>query len=86
MGEIIKGKPVADSITEELIQEVELLSVRGITPKLAIVRVGARGDDLAYEKGALTKCKKVGIETQVVELAADITQDDFITRKRRRLL
>lgn len=80
MGEIIKGKPVADSITEELIQEVELLSVRGITPKLAIVRVGARGDDLAYEKGALTKCKKVGIETQVVELAADITQDDFIAK------
>ena len=65
MGEIIKGKPVADSITEELIQEVELLSVRGITPKLAIVRVGARGDDLAYEKGALTKCKKVGIETKL---------------------
>lgn len=52
MGEIIKGKPVADSITEELIQEVELLSV-GITPKLAIVRVGARGDDLAYEKEEL---------------------------------
>lgn len=78
MGEIIKGKPVADKITEELIVEVEQLKNREIYPKLAIVRVGARSDDLAYEKGAVSRCKKIGIESEVTELPLDITQEDFI--------
>lgn len=54
-GQIIKGKPVADQISENLIKEVDELVKEGINPKLAIVRVGARGDDLAYERGALKK-------------------------------
>lgn len=78
MGEIIKGKPVADKITEELTTEIEELRQKGFVPKLAIVRVGARPDDLAYEKGALTRCKKVGVEVDVHEFPQDITQEDFI--------
>jgi len=78
MGEIIKGKPVADKITEELIKEVQDLNAKGITPKLVIIRVGERPDDLAYEKGALTRCKKIGIEVEVKALPEDITQAAFI--------
>ena len=76
-GQIIKGKPVADQISENLIKEVNELVKEGIHPKLAIVRVGARGDDLAYERGALKRCQTIGIETEVVELAEDITQEDY---------
>ena len=39
-GQIIKGKPVADKISEGLIKEVNNLVTEGINPKLAIVRVG----------------------------------------------
>ncbi|RKD33776.1 bifunctional 5,10-methylenetetrahydrofolate dehydrogenase/5,10-methenyltetrahydrofolate cyclohydrolase [Thermohalobacter berrensis] len=78
MGEVIYGKPVADKITETVKKDVEELKNRGIVPKLAIVRVGAKPDDLAYERGALKRCEKVGIEPQVVELPEDISQDDFI--------
>ena len=76
-GQILKGKPVADQISENLIKEVDELVKDGINPKLAIVRVGARGDDLAYERGALKRCQTIGIETEVVELAEDITQEDY---------
>ena len=76
-GHTIKGKPVADQISENLIKEVDELVKEGINPKLAIVRVGARGDDLAYERGALKRCQTIGIETEVVELAEDITQEDY---------
>lgn len=76
-GQIIKGKPVADQISENLIKEVDELVKEGINPKLAIVRVGARGDDLAYERGALKRCQTICIETEVVELAEDITQEDY---------
>lgn len=83
MSNVLKGKPVADKISEGLIQEVEMLKEKGITPKLAIIRVGARGDDLAYEKGALSRCAKIGIDTEVKEFPEDITQEDFIEALRK---
>lgn len=76
--QIIKGKPVADKISGNLKKEVSNLNEMGINPKLAIVRVGARPDDLAYERGALKRCKTIGIETEVVELDENISQDEFI--------
>lgn len=78
MGQIIKGKPVADAISEVLTKEVGELKTKGITPKLTIVRVGANGSDLAYERGALKRCASIGIDTEVKELPVDIAQEDFI--------
>ncbi|MGL5650112.1 MAG: bifunctional 5,10-methylenetetrahydrofolate dehydrogenase/5,10-methenyltetrahydrofolate cyclohydrolase [Paraclostridium sp.] len=76
--QIIKGKPVADKISEDLKKEVKNLNEMGINPKLAIVRVGERSDDLAYERGALKRCQNIGIETEVVELDENISQEEFI--------
>ena len=78
MGQIIKGKPVADAITAELVKDVEMLKSKGIEPKLKIVRVGAREDDLAYERGALSRMEKCGIKAEVLELPVDICQADFV--------
>lgn len=78
MAEIIKGKPVADAISEELIAQVQELKGQSIVPKLAIVRVGERPDDLSYEKGAVNRCGKIGIETQIVALEESVTQEEFI--------
>ena len=77
-GKIIKGKPVADKISEILINDVKKLKIKGIYPKLTIVRVGSRGDDLAYERGALKRCQTIDIETEVLELDENITQEDYI--------
>lgn len=78
MESIIKGKPVADKISENLIKEVEELKAKGINPKLSIVRVGANGGDLAYERGALKRCEKIGIITEVKEFPESITQEEYI--------
>jgi methylenetetrahydrofolate dehydrogenase (NADP+) / methenyltetrahydrofolate cyclohydrolase len=78
MGEIIKGKPVADAISGELTKKIEMLKTKSITPKLAIVRVGADSSDLAYERGALKRCEAIGMLAEVKELPVDISQDDFI--------
>ncbi len=78
MGQIIKGKPVADAITAELVKDVEALKAKGIEPKLKIVRVGAREDDLSYERGALNRMEKCGIKAEVLELPVDICQADFV--------
>ena len=77
MAERLTGKPVADAIKEELTKKVEALKGRNIVPKLGIVRVGARPDDLFYEGGAKKTCTAVGMESEVFEYPEDIDQAAF---------
>ena len=78
MGEIIKGKPFGDALSEILKGECEALVKEGIQPKLAILRVGAKPNDLSYERGALKKCDTIGIVAEVTELSEDTTQEQYI--------
>lgn len=78
MGILIKGKPVADAITGEVKKEASDLRQSGIVPKLKIVRVGEREDDLAYERSAVKRMTACDIECEVLALPADINQVDFI--------
>lgn len=77
MSIIMKGADVAAAMKDILIQEVEALQRRNIFPCLTIVRVGARPDDLAYERGAKKRMEMLNIKCNVVELKEDITQEAF---------
>lgn len=77
MAEVLKGAPVAAALTEKLQKEVEELREKGIDPTLAILRVGERPDDLAYERGAMKRSEKVGITVRNVVLPEDVSQEDF---------
>lgn len=78
MGQLIKGKPVADAITLEVIKEAEKIKQNGVFPKLKIVRVGEREDDLAYERAAVKRMSACGILCEVLSLPLDISQEKFI--------
>lgn len=78
MAEILKGAPVARAITADVAERVQALEARGVHPKLAIIRVGARDDDLSYERGAEKRCAKTGIAVQKTVLPADCSQADLI--------
>ena len=78
MAELLKGMPVANAITEELVGRVAALEERGVHPTLAIVRVGERDDDLSYERGALKRAEKVGLGVRQFVLPADCSQDDLM--------
>ena len=71
------GKEVADKIVEEIKVKVEELKGKGIDPKLAILRVGAREDDLAYERGVLKRFESAGVEVEVTALDAGISQEEL---------
>lgn len=79
MGLLAKGKPVAEKITEEVKKEVEQFNKNNIFPKLKIVRVGNREDDLSYERAAVKRMAACGIRCEVLELPQDISQNDFET-------
>lgn len=74
MAMLLKGAEVAKALTEELHAKTEELKKNGVEPCLAILRVGAREDDLAYERGALGRCEKVGVAVRQVVLPEDVTQ------------
>lgn len=77
MGQLIKGKAVADNIAVRVKREAEELRRNGIVPKLKIVRVGESEDDLAYEKAAIKRMDSVSIDCEVLSLPLDISQDFF---------
>ena len=75
MAELLKGAPVARALTEELATRCVALRERAVVPTLAIVRVGEREDDLSYERGALKRCEKVGIDENAAAAALDPAKD-----------
>ena len=83
MAEILKGAPVAEAMCEGIRAEVEKLRAEGITPTLAIVRVGARQEDLAYERGAAKRAEKVGVAVRREVFPEDIRQEDFFSELER---
>ena len=77
MAQILTGKEVAAAINDRSRKTVEKLRKEGITPTLAILRVGERADDLSYERGAVKRCEEVGITVRKVTLPEDVTSDIF---------
>ena len=73
----LRGMPVVKSMCAALAPQIEALAAKGITPKLAIVRVGANPDDLSYEKGILKRFENNGAAVAVHELAEDVTQEEL---------
>ncbi len=78
MAEILKGAPVAAAITEKLVTRCEALKTEGITPCLAILRVGDKPSDLSYEAGAIKRCDKIGIAVKKIVLPEDTPREDVL--------
>ena len=47
MAELLKGKAVADALTEKNIETAERLRTAGVEPVLAIVRIGENPRDMS---------------------------------------
>ena len=75
MAELLKGAEVVNALNDKMIKEIGVLKSKGVSPTLAILRVGERPDDISYEKGATKRCETVGVAVKNVVLPADVTQD-----------
>ena len=90
MAELLKGKAVSDALSAELLAGSEELKKKGVTPTLAIMRVGEKPDDIAYERGALKRAEKTGVavkqyvlpegtgESEVLGAIDEINRDDSV--------
>lgn len=71
----LKGAAVSAKIKEEV--EVLLKKLGSETPKLAIVRVGEKPDDLSYERGAKKKLASFGLLAESFAFPEDISHEEF---------
>lgn len=82
MARVLKGLEVANGMKPRLLSEAEELKNKGVYPCLAIVRLGNRPDDLAYERSAVKRCDGLGIKCAICEYAENISQDELIRHLR----
>lgn len=75
---LLLGTTVAKDKTEQLRKKVEELHKQGIKPKLVMMRVGDKADDLAYQRSALSRMEKVNILSEVQEFPNDVTEEVFL--------
>ena len=73
-----KGGQAAAAMNEKTAARVAALTAAGVVPTLAVVRMGAREDDLSYERGVMNRCAKLGIQVKPYLLEADASQDQLL--------
>lgn len=78
MAILLKGAPVAAAMVESLAARSAVLREKGVTPTLAILRVGERPDDISYETGAMNRCEKAGIEVRRFLLRAECAGEELL--------
>lgn len=75
---LLRGKKVADYLTDKVIEDVENLKKEGVIPTLAMVRVGNKEDDIAYQRAAVNRCVKCGIETMLIEVGEETIEEEYV--------
>ncbi|XP_048442976.1 bifunctional protein FolD 2-like [Pyrus x bretschneideri] len=78
---IIDGKAIAQTIRNEIAEEVRHLSQKYCkVPGLAVVIVGTRKDSQSYVSMKRKACAEVGIKSVDIDLPENVSQDDLIAK------
>jgi len=78
---IISGKEVAEHISSEIKSRIgEIVNQGKRPPKLVIVRVGEKPDDLSYQRGAIKRMDMVGIDHEEVWFEENVSKEAFYKR------
>ena len=80
MANLLKGKEVANAINERNKKLVEELKAKGVTPTLAVFRLGEKQGDLSYEKGIDKRSAEVGINVVKYVFDEDVSEEEFYNK------
>jgi methylenetetrahydrofolate dehydrogenase (NADP+)/methenyltetrahydrofolate cyclohydrolase len=77
---LLDGKKTAADIKQEIALEVGYLKdKRNKTPHLAAIIVGNDGASLTYVNAKVKACERVGFESTLIRLAADISEQELLS-------
>ena len=71
---ILYGKDVSENIEREISSKVAHLNAQNLSPTLAILRIGEKPADMAYENAVIKRASKLGINTKQFVLPHDVDQ------------
>ncbi|MBI2252570.1 MAG: bifunctional methylenetetrahydrofolate dehydrogenase/methenyltetrahydrofolate cyclohydrolase FolD [Armatimonadetes bacterium] len=75
---ILDGKAIAQSIIEELKQEVINLKKQGVVPGLAVILVGENPASKVYVKNKAKACENLGIYSETLLLPESTSQNELL--------
>ena len=78
--EILSGSEVAAGIREELKARIKELKNKGVTPGLAIVRVGDDPASLSYISGKSKASEELGIYSETIVFPQDAREEEVVAR------
>ncbi len=78
--EIISGTKIAEEIRAELKQKVDELRGKGITPALALVRVGEDPASVSYVSGKTKASEELGIYSDTTVLPEDASEEQLLKK------
>lgn len=71
----LRGLPVANALTEAFKLRINQLKLGGITPKLSVIRIGNKEEDISYERSIIKKFSSLDAVAEVTGLPYDVTQE-----------
>ncbi len=83
MAELLYGKRAVDRIADDLAPRIEALGRAGVTPTLALVRMGERPDDLSYERTACKRAEALGVAVRSFVVDEKASQEELEVTLRR---
>ena len=78
MAKKLLGKEVNEALVAALQARTAALQAKGVTPTLAILRLGENPSDLSYEKGATKRAEEVGVAIKNFVLAETATKEEVL--------
>jgi methylenetetrahydrofolate dehydrogenase (NADP+)/methenyltetrahydrofolate cyclohydrolase len=77
---VLDCREAAKSIKAKIAQAVLTLADNGKIPKLGIIRVGERPEDISYERSIVKNCEGLGIGYEVMTLPEDTSSEGFMEK------
>ena len=78
MAKQLLGKEVNEALVAALQARTAALQAKGVTPTLAILRLGENPSDLSYEKGATKRAEEVGVAVKNYILPETATKEEVL--------
>jgi len=78
MAKRLLGKEVNEALVASLQTRAAALKEKGVTPTLAILRLGENPSDLSYEKGATKRAEEIGVAIKNFILPETATKEEVL--------
>ena len=78
MAKRLLGKEVNEALVASLQTRAAALKEKGVTPTLAILRMGENPSDLSYEKGATKRAEEIGVAIKNFILPESATKEEVL--------